>query len=107
MKIQQVCCPGCGANLKIEDGRKDFYCSHCGSAIHIEDEVERKEYTIHTIHEDINHADIAKTNAMLEFSRIQAKEEREDQITSRILLIIIAVILVGCMIAFFYLTNTP
>lgn len=39
MKLISMVCPHCGAQLQIEDGRKQVFCSHCGSKLLIDDEV--------------------------------------------------------------------
>ena len=39
MKLINMACPHCGAQLEIEEGRKQVYCSHCGSKLLIDDEV--------------------------------------------------------------------
>lgn len=47
-KLLTIKCPGCGANLNIEEGRNECFCSYCGSKILIND---TKEYIYHTIDE--------------------------------------------------------
>ena len=49
-------CPQCGAQLQIENGRKQAYCSYCGAKILIHNE---NEY----IHRTIDEAEIVKTEA--------------------------------------------
>ena len=39
MKLINMICPHCGAQLEIEEGRKQAYCGHCGSKLLIDDEV--------------------------------------------------------------------
>lgn len=36
-------CPSCGAELQIENGRKECYCSYCGKKIRIDDS---NKYTV-------------------------------------------------------------
>lgn len=38
MKLVSLTCPGCGANLSIEDGRKQCFCQYCGMKIMLDDE---------------------------------------------------------------------
>lgn len=38
MKVVSLICPGCGANLSIEDGRKQCFCQYCGMKIMLDDE---------------------------------------------------------------------
>ena len=37
MKLINMICPHCGAQLEIEEGRKQAYCGHCGSKLLIDD----------------------------------------------------------------------
>ena len=39
MKIISLTCTNCGADLTIEEGRKDCYCSYCGHHMLIDDGV--------------------------------------------------------------------
>lgn len=38
MKVVSLTCPGCGANLSIENGRKECFCQYCGMKIMLDDE---------------------------------------------------------------------
>lgn len=38
MKVISLTCPGCGANLSTEDGRKQYFCQYCGMKIMLDDE---------------------------------------------------------------------
>lgn len=38
MKVISLTCPGCGANLSMEDGRKQCFCQYCGMKIMLDDE---------------------------------------------------------------------
>ena len=44
MRFVKLVCPHCGANLEIEDGRNKCFCSYCGGAVFIDDEVKRSEH---------------------------------------------------------------
>lgn len=38
IKLITVKCPECGASLDIEEGRKQLFCSYCGSKILIQND---------------------------------------------------------------------
>ena len=38
MKIISLKCPNCQANISIEKGRDNIFCSYCGTQIFIDDE---------------------------------------------------------------------
>lgn len=40
IKLVSVKCPECGANLPIEEGRKQIFCSYCGASVIVTDENE-------------------------------------------------------------------
>lgn len=37
IKVVPLKCPGCGANLSVEEGRKQCFCQYCGTKIIIDD----------------------------------------------------------------------
>ncbi len=37
MKIKEMRCPNCNAEIEIEDGFESFFCRYCGHKIIIED----------------------------------------------------------------------
>ena len=41
MKLVSIKCPECSANLNVEEGRKQCYCSYCGAEIMLENENEQ------------------------------------------------------------------
>ena len=38
MKLIEMKCPGCGASLQAEEGRKTIYCQYCGTPVQVDDE---------------------------------------------------------------------
>lgn len=44
MKIIDMTCPHCGANLKIDGEKTVAYCEHCGAKLVIDDEVQHVRY---------------------------------------------------------------
>ena len=41
MKIVNLTCPGCGARLEVDMDRKMAFCSYCGAALPIDDEIQK------------------------------------------------------------------
>ena len=96
MKAYEVKCPECGAALDVSDGRKQIFCSYCGTKILLDDGIERKEIT----NRYVNEAEIAKGQASVELERMrlehrQKENARMDKVRSRIL--------IGCAIGFILL----
>lgn len=44
MKLIDLTCPHCSANLKVDDEQKKATCEHCGATILIDDEVRHIQY---------------------------------------------------------------
>lgn len=74
IKFVAVKCPACGANLDIEDGRKQIFCSYCGTKIIVDNE---NEY----IYRNIDEASIKKTEAetMLRLKELEMKEKEDER----------------------------
>lgn len=53
IKFTSVKCPECGASLPIEEGRKQVFCSYCGTKVMVTNE---NEY----IYRHIDEADVKK-----------------------------------------------
>ena len=70
MKVKQIQCPACGANLDIPEGRSNFFCQYCGASIHIDDEIQRKE----VIHRTIDEAEIVKSNNEIEMKKLEMED---------------------------------
>ncbi len=49
MKMISLECPKCGANLSVEKGRENYFCSYCGAKLLLHNE---NEY----IHKNIDEA---------------------------------------------------
>ena len=41
VKIVNLTCPGCGARLEVDMDRKMAFCSYCGAALPIDDEIQK------------------------------------------------------------------
>lgn len=41
MKIVNLTCPGCGAWLEVDMDRKMAFCSYCGAALPVDDEIQK------------------------------------------------------------------
>ena len=99
MKIIAYKCPQCGANLEIEQDRKEVYCSFCGTKLFIDDETRtmRIENNIN-INKTIRYTDDAKVireKNKLEMKKIEKKSDT-------ILYIGIFVIVVLCLLLLKY-----
>ena len=66
-------CPQCGANLSIEKGRTEAYCTYCGAKLFIDT---NHEYTIH----NVNEADItrAETDRMIRMEQLRMQKEEKE-----------------------------
>lgn len=71
-----VKCPGCGADLTVKDGNRDFmFCEYCGTKVRLDDYQETHRY--------VNEAEVKKVEADREIElRKMELEERANQ-TSR------------------------
>lgn len=97
IKLYSVRCPDCGANLPIEEGRKQVFCSYCGTKVIINNE---NEYIYRTVDE----AGIkqAETDRIVELKRLEmAEKQRIAKEKHRKFKVILTIILgiagVGCM----------
>lgn len=89
IKFVSIKCPECGATLDIEEGRKQIFCSYCGTKVMIDND---NEY----IYRHIDEASIKKTEAetMLRMKELEIEEkENERSRKGRKVAYIIAVIL--------------
>lgn len=72
-----VKCPGCGADLTVKDGNRDFmFCEYCGTKVRLDDYQETHRY--------VNEAEVKKVEAEKELKLKQIetdakKGEREDK----------------------------
>lgn len=82
-----VKCPECGASLPIEEGRKQIFCSYCGSNVIVTNE---NEY----IYRRIDEASIqqAETDRLVRLRKLAIEEKKSS--TKRILIIIWLIVVV-------------
>ena len=83
IRFTAVKCPECGAELNIEEGRKQAYCTYCGTKILINNDNEH-------IYRTIDEAEIKKAEAeqiirmreldLLEKERAQAEKLRSQKV---------------------------
>lgn len=48
IEVMQMKCPNCNGELTVERGRKECFCSYCGTKLVI---VDNNEYTVRTVDE--------------------------------------------------------
>lgn len=67
-----VKCPECGANLPVEEGRNQVYCSYCGASILINNENEH-------VFRHVDEAGIkqAETDRLVELKRLEMEEKQK------------------------------
>ncbi|MCR4673352.1 MAG: zinc ribbon domain-containing protein [Lachnospiraceae bacterium] len=72
-KLISVVCPNCGATLDMEEGRKQIFCSYCGSKVMLDNE---NEYVYRHIDEaGIKHAE---TERLVELKRMELAEKKRE-----------------------------
>ena len=69
MKLEEIKCPACNANLSIENGVEFFFCKYCGRQIHVNDEIQR------SIHTKVIRDEARLREADVKQSEIEAKRE--------------------------------
>lgn len=71
--INSVKCPGCGADLPIEEGRTQIFCSYCGTKVIVTNENEH-------IYRHIDEAEIkkAETERIVELKKVEIEEKKLD-----------------------------
>ena len=71
VKVNQVKCPSCGADLEIEEGRTSCFCSYCGTKVQIQNE---NEY----VYRHIDEAGLkrAETERMVRMKELEIEEEK-------------------------------
>ncbi|MDD7281451.1 hypothetical protein [Floccifex sp.] len=72
MNIKTIECPSCGANLEIDENRKELYCAYCGNKIIVQNENE------HIIHE-VNEADVKKAEYDYQVKLKQLEMDKQNQ----------------------------
>lgn len=98
MKLVNLKCPECSAQLKVDPSREFIYCEYCGTKILLD----REEKVTRTIDEAAirqAEADIRKAEAE---EKIELKKIRADQINGIILLIMMIVLIISLFLLFYY-----
>lgn len=74
IKFVSIKCPECGAALDVEEGRKQIFCSYCGTKVMIEND---NEY----IYRHIDEASIKQTEAeaMLRLKELEIEEKENER----------------------------
>lgn len=74
VKFTAVKCPSCGANLPIEEGRTQMFCSYCGSSIIMTNENEH-------IYRHVDEAGIkqAETERIIRIKELELEERAENR----------------------------
>lgn len=101
MAIQLVSfkCPECGANLPVEEGRKEMFCSYCGTKIVISNDNEH-------VYRHIDEARIKKVEAdtMVELKRLElVEQQRSAKVKNKKLKIIVSITLAIVIVLSFVL----
>lgn len=89
VKFTAVRCPACGANLSIEEGRTQMFCSYCGSNIIMTNENEH-------IYRHIDEAQIKRAEAdrLIQLKKIEfAERKRESAEKVKKIKIVISILL--------------
>lgn len=73
LKMNQMKCPSCGANLEFDGARDRVFCTYCGTPIVITDE-NRHEI----VHRQIDEAAIERERRKLRKIELDAKEKKSD-----------------------------
>lgn len=69
-----VKCPGCGADLTVKDGNRDFmFCEYCGTKVRLDDYQETYRY--------VNEAEVKKVEAdrEIELRKMELEEEKRKE----------------------------
>ena len=98
IRFVSVKCPECGAALDIEEGRKQIFCSYCGSKVMIENENEH-------IYRNIDEARIRQAETdrqvqlkkmeIIERKRAAAEKAKKTRLQLTVILVIVTLIFLG------------
>ena len=98
IRFVSVKCPECGAALDIEEGRKQIFCSYCGSKVIIENENEH-------IYRNIDEARIRQAETdrqvqlkkmeIIERKRAAAEKAKKTRLQLTVILVIVTLIFLG------------
>lgn len=106
IKFTSVKCPECGASLPIEEGRKQVFCSYCGTKVMVTNE---NEY----IYRHIDEADVkkAETDRIIRMrqqdldSQLNAQNTGIRKILTTIWLILSLIVLAICVVKIAFLDD--
>lgn len=93
MKFYKMQCPGCGANLEVEDELDSFFCKYCGTKIYVAEqdpEIVKAKTSIK----------LAKDKAEIEKLKLQQEldiKKQESKDDTRNGLLIFGVLLLMCL----------
>ena len=73
LKMNQMKCPSCGANLEFDGDRDRVFCTYCGTPIVITDE-NRHEI----VHRQIDEAAIERERRKLKEAELQNQNQKQD-----------------------------
>lgn len=83
MKLITLKCPECGATLNLNDSRKEYFCTYCGTKILLDEEIQRQDVRIENRIID---------EAAIEQEKTKQKKEKTDFLIITIYLIIMLII---------------
>lgn len=95
-----VKCPGCGADLTVKEGNRDFmFCEYCGTKVRLDDYQETHRY--------VNEAEVKKVEADREIElrkmeleeekrkALRAEKEKDEKTGFKLLALLIAICVIG------------
>ena len=90
-----VKCPGCGADLTVKDGNRDFmFCEYCGTKVRLDDYQETHRY--------VNEAEVKKVEAdrEIELKKMEMKAQKDEKEDKNFITLMCVFIAIGlfCMI---------
>lgn len=93
MEIIAYKCPQCGANLEIEQGRKEVFCSFCGTKLFIDDETRtmriENNININNTIRYTNDAEVIREKNKLEMKKIEQENENKSFVISMVMLFLL------------------
>ncbi|MGB4092432.1 MAG: hypothetical protein WBK46_10920 [Ruminococcus flavefaciens] len=107
MKLVSYKCPNCNASIQVDDSKRSFFCTYCGSPVNID--LGENVFT----YREINEAEIRRAEAEenIQLSKLEyklKKKELQEKRNKEILeqnerLMKPMIIFIGIMLAFFIL----
>ena len=99
IKLLAIKCPECGATLDIEEGRKQLFCSYCGSKVLVEND---NEYIYRRVDEArIREAEVKEKIRLRELEMEEAKQKQHDSLRKLLTYIWVASIFVVAAICIY------